>query len=103
MKFDLFTKSILTVIAVLLGLNLLFMTDIFSTKKVSASNNSILQIGKIYSFSKDYDQLGFGKLLAADENGWVKLLQPANQTYPERIILVNTNRATTGLESEEKK
>jgi hypothetical protein len=103
MKFDLFTKSVLLIIAVLLGLNLIANTELFATRKVKASNN-FFQVGKMYSFSKDYEQLGSGKLLSVSESGWVKLLTPATPPYNrDFIVLVNTNLATTASESEEKK
>jgi hypothetical protein len=103
MKFDLFTKSVLLIIAVLLGLNLIANTELFATRKVKASNN-FFQVGKMYSFSKDYEQLGSGKLLSVSENGWVKLLQTASPPYDNgKIILVNTNLATVAGEFEEKK
>lgn len=101
MKFDLFTKAILTIIAGLLALNLFTNVEDFSSQKASAAPAGFLEVGKNYSFYSETEPVSNAKIISLEQNGWVK----ASGYFENQFgtVFINTDRYRIISPIEEKK
>jgi hypothetical protein len=103
MKFDLFTKSILVVIAVFLALNLLANVPLFQSKPVEAAPASFVQVGKTYNFYNDNDHFENGRVTGIESNGWIKISKFYAETNQSGEIYLNTDLYRAAIPLEERR
>jgi len=91
MKFDLFTKVVLSSIACLLAVNLFSNSQIFPTNSVEAAPAAFLQVGKTYNFIYSHDTSEIGKVVSIEANGWIKISKFYNETNQSGEIFINSD------------